>query len=37
MRIEGPAIIEEPTTTLVVYPGMATTISGAGNYLMHID
>ena len=35
-RVDGPAIIEEPTTTLVVYPGMATTISGAGNYLMHI-
>lgn len=36
LRIEGPAIIEEPTTTLVVYPGMAAVVSGAGNYLLHV-
>ncbi len=36
LRIQGPAIIEEPTTTLVVYPGMSATISGAGNYLLEI-
>jgi N-methylhydantoinase A len=36
LQIEGPAIIEEPTTTLVVYPGMSATISGAGNYLLEI-
>lgn len=35
MRIEGPAIVEEPTTTLVVYPGMSAEISGAGNYILH--
>ncbi len=34
--IEGPAIIEEPTTTLVVNPGTSVTISGAGNYLLSI-
>jgi N-methylhydantoinase A len=34
MRIEGPAIVEEPTTTLVVYPGMSARISGAGNYIL---
>lgn len=34
--IPGPAIIEEPTTTLVVYPGMATEVSGSGNYILHI-
>ena len=32
--IAGPAIIEEPTTTLVVYPGMSARRSGAGNYLL---
>ena len=34
MNIEGPAIVEEPTTTLVVYPGMSARISGAGNYIL---
>ena len=33
-RIRGPAIIEEPTTTLVVYPDMTVTVSHAGNYLL---
>ncbi|WP_230492678.1 hydantoinase/oxoprolinase family protein [Martelella alba] len=32
--IPGPAVIEEPTTTLVVYPGMRVTLSGYGNYLL---
>ena len=35
-RIQGPAIIEESTTTLVVYPDMAVSISGNGNYLLEI-
>lgn len=35
-EITGPAIIEEPTTTLVVYPGMAARVSGTGNYLLQI-
>ena len=34
--VRGPAIIEEPTTTIVVYPGMSATISGAGNYLLSL-
>lgn len=34
--IKGPAIVEEPTTTLVVYPGMTATISSAGNYLLSL-
>lgn len=34
--IEGPAIIEEPTTTIVVYPEMTTTISKAGNYIIDV-
>lgn len=35
--VSGPAIIQEPTTTLVVYPGMAAEVSGAGNYILHIN
>jgi N-methylhydantoinase A len=34
--IEGPAIIEEPTTTVVIYPGMNARVSGAGNYLLNV-
>ncbi|GLV73421.1 hydantoinase/oxoprolinase family protein [Streptomyces hygroscopicus] len=34
--VPGPAVIQEPTTTLVVYPGMATEVSGSGNYILHI-
>jgi N-methylhydantoinase A len=36
-RIDGPAIIREPTTTLVVYPGSAVTVTGLGNYLLELD
>ncbi|GAB4066780.1 hydantoinase/oxoprolinase family protein [Ancylobacter sonchi] len=32
--IAGPAIVEEPTTTLVVYPGMSAEVSASGNYLL---
>ncbi len=32
--ITGPAIIEEPTTTIVVYPGMRAKIGGSGSYLL---
>ncbi|WP_181409954.1 hydantoinase/oxoprolinase family protein [Martelella alba] len=31
--IEGPAIIEEPTTTIVVEPGMTGRLSTQGNYI----
>lgn len=34
-RVRGPAIVEEPTTTLVVYPGMEVSVSGAGNYILN--
>lgn len=34
--IAGPAIIEEPTTTLVVYPGMSAEVSAARNYILRI-
>lgn len=33
-RITGPAIIEEPTTTLVVNPSMSARISDSSNYLL---
>jgi N-methylhydantoinase A len=36
-HITGPAIIEEPTTTLVVYPGMAVRLSAANNYLLDVS
>ena len=32
--ITGPAIIEEPTTTVVVYPGMRARVSQRGNYVL---
>ena len=35
-RIVGPAIVEEPTTTLVIFPKMSAEVSGAGNYLLHV-
>ena len=34
IKISGPAIIEEPTTTLVIYPGMSAQVSSANNYLL---
>lgn len=33
-RIQGPAIIEEPTTTIVVYPGGRAEVSDASNYIL---
>ena len=35
-RIEGPAIIREPTTTVVVYPGSVATVTPLGNYLLEV-
>jgi N-methylhydantoinase A len=35
-RVSGPAIIEEPTTTLVVFPGMSAAVADSGNYLLQI-
>ena len=32
--IEGPAIIEEPTSTLVVYPGSTARVSAGGRYIL---
>lgn len=36
ISVAGPAIIEEPTTTLVVFPGMSATVADSGNYLLSI-
>lgn len=35
--ITGPAIIEEPTTTLVVYPGAQATVTPHGHYRCTLD
>jgi len=35
--VHGPAIIEEPTTTVVVYPGMAAEVSSTRNYILHSE
>ncbi|HEV7735150.1 MAG TPA: hydantoinase/oxoprolinase family protein [Candidatus Binatia bacterium] len=32
--ILGPAIVEEPFTTIVVYPGQRATVDAAGNYVI---
>ncbi len=32
--IEGPAIIQEATTTIVVYPDMSARLSAAGDYIL---
>jgi N-methylhydantoinase A len=32
--IAGPAIIEEPTTTIVVYPRMSASVSSSGHYIL---
>jgi N-methylhydantoinase A len=36
MVIEGPAIIDEPTTTVVVYPETTATVTPLRNYLLEI-
>ena len=33
-QLAGPAIIEEPTTTLIVYPGMTANVTDYRNYLI---
>jgi N-methylhydantoinase A len=36
-RVEGPCLIEEPTTTIVVFPSMAAKVSASGNYLLSVE
>ena len=33
-HLSGPAIVEEPTTTVVVYPGWSLTVTASGDYLL---
>jgi N-methylhydantoinase A len=33
-RLSGPAIVEEPTTTVVVYPGWSLTVTVTDDYLL---
>jgi N-methylhydantoinase A len=35
--IAGPAVIREPTTTVVVYPGSSVSVTGLRNYLLAIE
>jgi N-methylhydantoinase A len=35
-RVSGPAIIEEPTTTLVIYPGATAVVTAYGHYLCEL-
>ena len=36
-EIAGPAIIEEPTTTLVIPPGLSGMLSESGSYIFHLE
>jgi N-methylhydantoinase A len=35
MEIDGPAIVEEPATTIVVFPGQQTKVDDYGNLRIH--
>lgn len=37
VRIEGPAIIELPETTIVLHPGSAGQLDGYGNFIISIE
>jgi N-methylhydantoinase A len=34
--VDGPAVIHEPTTTVVVYPGSTAVVTPLGNYLLEL-
>ena len=34
-QFDGPAIVEQPDTTTVVYPGFTCRVDEAGNLLLH--
>ncbi len=36
-RIKGPAIVQEPTSTLVLFPGSRAAVSKWGNYLIDLE
>lgn len=35
--VVGPALIEEPTTTIVIYPSSRCCVTKAGNYLVEVE
>ena len=37
MKIDGPAIIEDPLTTTVVIPGSKVTVNKVGSYIMELS
>jgi N-methylhydantoinase A len=37
MRVEGPAVIQEPTTTIVVYPQSVAQVTPLHNYLISLN
>ncbi|MDN2565414.1 hydantoinase/oxoprolinase family protein [Aquibium sp. A9E412] len=37
MRFAGPAIVEDPGTTIVIHPGNRVEIDGYGNILIHLE
>ncbi|MFG0632025.1 hydantoinase/oxoprolinase family protein [Pseudomonas sp. xss_2] len=37
MVLEGPCIIEEPTTTIVVFPNMSAQVTPTGHYLLTFE
>lgn len=37
VAIQGPAIVEEPTSTLVVYPGTQVKVTASGHYLAELS
>ncbi len=36
MRVVGPALIVEPTTTIVLYPGSSATVTPFNNYMVEV-
>jgi len=36
-KLDGPAILREPTTTVVVYPGSSAMVTELGNYLLELE
>ena len=36
MQIQGPALVVEPTTTIVLYPGSVATVTPFNNYMIQV-
>jgi hypothetical protein len=37
MTIEGPAVVDWPTTTLVVHPGQVARVAATGDLIVRLD